>query len=146
MTRKTEFIIFGSKMQHEKLNKSFPVNILGNFFSPAEVVRNLGVWFDTNFSFFRHVQNIGKSCFAQIWELKFLRGYLTSHAALMVMNASVSSRLDYFNFLFRSVSALCLRKLQCVQNSLARIITNTTKYSHMTPVRHPIGCLLDIIL
>ena len=28
---KTEFIIFGSKLQCEKLNKSFPVDILGNF-------------------------------------------------------------------------------------------------------------------
>ena len=37
--------------------------------------------------------------------------------------------------LFRSLSALDLRKLQCVQNSLARIVTNTTKYSHITPVR-----------
>ena len=37
--------------------------------------------------------------------------------------------------LFRGLSALDLRKLQCVQNSLARIVTNKTKYSHITPVR-----------
>ena len=34
-----------------------------------------------------------------------------------------------------SLSALDLRKLQCVQNSLARIVTNTTKHSHITPAR-----------
>ena len=39
----------------------------------------------------------------------------------MTANALVGSRLDYFNSLFRSLSALDLRKLQCVQNSLARI-------------------------
>ena len=44
-------------------------------------------------------------------------------------------RLDYCNSLFRGLSALDLRKLQCVQNSLARIVANTTKYSHITPVR-----------
>ena len=32
-------------------------------------------------------------------------------------------------------------KLQCVQNSLARIVTNTTKYSHITPVRKILHCL-----
>ena len=58
---KTEFIVFGSKIQHEKLNKSFPVNILGNFLSPVGVVRNLGVWFDSDFSFSRHVHNISVS-------------------------------------------------------------------------------------
>ena len=31
--------------------------------------------------------------------------------------------------------ALDLCKLQCVQNTLARIVTNTTKYSHITPDR-----------
>ena len=36
--------------------------------------------------------------------------------------------------LFRSLSALDLRKLQCVQNSLARIVSNTTT-SHITHVR-----------
>ena len=52
----------------------------------------------------------------------------------MAANTLVASRLDYCNSLFRSLSALNLRKLQCVQNCLARIVTNTTKYSHITPV------------
>ena len=131
---KTEFIVFGSKIHCEKLNKSFPVNILGTFLSPVGVVRNLDVWFDSDFSFLRRIQNICKSCFAQIRDLKRLRGYLTYHASPMAANSLVGSQLDYGNSLFRSLSALDLYKLQCVQNSLARIITNTTKYSH-TPVR-----------
>ena len=99
------------------------------------MVRNLGVWFDSDCSFSRHVQNISKSCFAQIRDLKPLRGYLTRHAALMAANILVGSRLDHCNSLFRSLLALDLCKLQCVQNSLARIVTNTTKYSHITPVK-----------
>ena len=71
-----------------------------------------------------------------------LRGYLTHHAALMAANALVGCRLDYCSHsLFRSLSALDLRKLQCVQNSLAIIVTNTTKYSHITPVRKILHCL-----
>ena len=31
--------------------------------------------------------------------------------------------------------------VSCVQNSLVRIVTNTTKYSHITPVRKIIHCL-----
>ena len=53
----------------------------------------------------------------------------------MALNALVGSRLDYCNSLFRSLSALDLHKLQSVQNSLARIVNNTTKYSHISPVR-----------
>ena len=132
---KTEFIVFGSKSQREKLNQSFPVNILGNLISPTDAVRNLGVWFDSDFSFSCHVRKVCKACFAHVRDLKQLRGHLTHEATLMAANALVGSRLDYCNSLFRGLSALDLRKLQCVQNSLARIVANTTKYSHITPVR-----------
>ena len=58
--------------------------------------------FDLSFS--RHVQNICKSCFAQIRDLVHLRGYQTRHAALMAADALVGSRLDYCNSLFRCLS------------------------------------------
>ena len=148
---KTEFIGFGSKSQREKLNQSFPVNILGNLISPTDAVRNLGVWFDSDFSFSCHVRKVCKACFAHVRDLKRLRGHLTHEATLMAANALVGSRLDYCNSLFRGLSALDLRKLQCVQNSLARIVANTTKYSHITPVRKalhwlPISTVLSLRL
>ena len=46
---KTEFILFGSKKQRERLNACFPIDILGNPLHPTESVRNLGVWFDSDF-------------------------------------------------------------------------------------------------
>ena len=51
--------------------------------------------------------------------------------------SGISVRLILFdcNSLFRSLFALDLCRLQYVQNSLARIVANTTKYSHITPVR-----------
>ena len=46
----------------------------------------------------------------------------------MAANALVGSRLDNCKSLFGDLTALDLSKLQCVQNSVARI--DTTKYSH----------------
>ena len=43
---KTEFILFGSKKQRERLNVCFPIDILDNPLHPTKSVRNLGVWFD----------------------------------------------------------------------------------------------------
>ena len=48
---KTEFIVFGSKAQHPKISCNFPVSILGRLLHPVDSVRNLGVWFDAEFSF-----------------------------------------------------------------------------------------------
>ena len=92
---KTELIVLGSKSQREKLNHSFPVNILGNLISPVDAVRNLVVWFDSDFSYSCHVMKVCKACFAHVRDLKRLRGHLTHEAALMAANALVGSPLDY---------------------------------------------------
>ena len=121
---KTEFIVFGSKCQHEKLNHSFPGNILGNPISPVDTVRNLGVWFDSDFSFSCHVMKVCKAYFAHLWDLKWLQGHLTHEAALMAANALVRSRLDYCNSLFRGLcsgsaqTSMCSKQLcqNCCQH------------------------------
>ena len=59
---KTEFIIFGSKRQRDKLKACFPSNILYSPLCPVDLVKNVGVWFDSDFSLSKHVQNVCKSC------------------------------------------------------------------------------------
>ena len=121
---KTDFIIFGSKSQQDKLNPFFPVNILGESLIPSDAVKNLGVWFDSDFSFTKHVKSVCKLCFIQMRDLRQIRQYLTRDAALMAANALVGSRLDYCNSLFRGLSVSNLRKLQCIQNSLETVASS----------------------
>ena len=58
-SNKTEFIIIGTKQQRHKLSNHFPVKLLDNDISPSDSVRNLGVIFDSDFSFHKHISNIG---------------------------------------------------------------------------------------
>ena len=60
--------------------------------------------------------------------------FFTPDASVLVANALVSSRLDYCNSLFRSLSKFNLHKLECIQNSEARIISNTSRYTNITLV------------
>ena len=101
---------------------------------PTESVRNLGVWFDSDFSFSKHIQNVCKGCFSQLRDFRNIRQFLTQDAAVSVANAFVSIRLDYCNSLFRSLSKVNLHRLQSIQNSAARIVTNSCKYTRITPV------------
>ena len=131
---KTEFILFGSKKRRERLSACFPIDILGNPLHPTESVRNLGVWFDSDFSFSKHVQKVCKGWFCQLRDFRNIRQFLTQDAAVSVANAFVSSRLDYCNSLFRSLSKASLHRLQSIQNCAARIVTNSCRYTHITPV------------
>ena len=131
---KTEFLLFGTKKQRERLNVCFPIDILGNPLHPTKSVRNLGVWFDSDFSLSKHVANVCKSCFIQLRNFRNIRQFLTHDAAVLVANAFVSSRLDYCNSLFRSLSKFNLHRLQSIQNSVVRIVTNSSKFTRITPV------------
>ena len=131
---KTEFILFGSSSQRAKLASCFPIDILGSKLCPTDTVRNLGVYFDSGFTFSKHVSSICKSCFMHLRDFRRIRRHLPKIVAVALANALVRSRLDYCNSLFRSLSCRDLRRLECLQNSLARIVTNTSKFSHITPV------------
>ena len=66
---KIEFILFGSRTVPVKFSEYFLVIKLGDLLSLAEVVRNLGVFFDSEFSFSCHVRNSCKACFVHIRDL-----------------------------------------------------------------------------
>ena len=51
---------------------------------------------------------------------------------MVIANALVSSRLDYCNSLFHSLSSHNATRLQFVQNALARFVTGASKYTHIT--------------
>ena len=74
-----------------------------------------------------------QACFLQMRDLSRIRQYLTK-VAVLAANALVSSRLDYCNSVFRGLSCLNQHKLQSIQNTLARIVTNHRKYAHVTPI------------
>ena len=131
---KTEFIVFGSKKQRERLNVCFPIYILGNPLHPTKSVKNLDVWFDSDFSFSIHIQNVCKSYVIQLRDFRNIRQFLTHDAAVLVVSAFVSGRLDYCNSLFRSLSKFNLQRLQSIQNSAARIVTNSSNFTRITPV------------
>jgi hypothetical protein len=112
----------------------FPVDILGNLITPTDKVRNLGVIFDSEFSFSAHVTAVCKACYYYIRDIARIRKFLPKPAVITLSNALVSSSIDYCNSLLNSLTAADLNRLQSVQNSLAYIVVNKTIYCHITPL------------
>ena len=52
--------------------------------------------------------------------------------SVLLANALVSSRLDYCNSLFLSFTDFELWRFQLVQNPLYRVVTHSSKFSHIT--------------
>ena len=129
---KTEFIVFGAKDRYKSLSDSFPVNILGNYLSSTDVVCNLGVLFDAKFCFTNHINSVIKSCFISLRHLHRIRRFLSVDTSVVIVNALVSSCLDYCNSLFCSLPSRNTTRLQYVQNALAWFVTGASKFTHIT--------------
>ena len=113
----------------KQLLPHFPVNIL---VSLALDVRNLRVVFDSSFNFSNHMSQVIKSTRVHARDLYRIRPLLDLKTLVLLVNALVSSRLDYCNSLL-SLTDFELRRLQLVQNSLCRVVTCSSKFSHITP-------------
>jgi len=71
-----------------------------------------------------------------------VRSSLTLEAANTLVHAFVSSCLDYCNSLLYMINDGLLAKLQTVQNAAVRVMTETRKFDHITPMLHQLHWLL----
>lgn len=131
---KTEFLLIGLPQQLAKIDQ--PVLLLpdNSTITPVTSARNLGVVFDSNLSFKQHINNVTKACFYHCRDLRRIRSTLDFETARTIATALVHSKLDYCNSLYYRLPLSQLHKLQVIQNSLARAVTKTPRYSHITPV------------
>lgn len=131
---KTEFLLIGNNQQRNKYLSMFPVNLLGADTNPTKQAKNLGVIFDQNFTFHSHISMICKSCLYHIRDLRRIRRYLNKEHAKTLGCALVSSRLDYCNSLLFGLADKELRRLQRIQNRLARVITKSPPFTSSIPL------------
>ena len=110
--------------------------------------------FDSNFTFSDQVSQVIKSTRVHARDLYRIRPLLDLKTSVLLANALVSSRLDYCNSLFLSLTDFELRRLQLVQNSLCRVVTRSSKFSQLTPqlkklhwlpVRYRVQFKIDLI-
>ncbi|XP_062400145.1 uncharacterized protein LOC134089717 [Sardina pilchardus] len=129
---KTELLLVGSK---SALTKMEPITICvdGSTIPCSKQVKSLGVILDNTISFNAHINTISRNAFFHLRNIARLRPTLTQQSAEVLVNAYVTSRLDYCNSILSGIPNKLLHRLQLIQNSAARIITCSKSTSHITP-------------
>lgn len=131
---KSEVIPFGTASSVSALQAAVPtVTVAGSSIGLAGQVKNLGIILDSHLSFNSHVNSLCKAAYYHIRALRHVRPCLSQSLANTVACAIIGAKLDYCNSLLYGTSAANLVKLQRIQNSLARVVTGTRKYDHITP-------------
>jgi hypothetical protein len=131
---KTELIWFGMPSNLSKLHSNDLALHTGNVtVQPCAVVRDLGVYFDSNLSMRDHISRITRNCFYQLRRLRPIRRLLGRHVAQRLVSAFVLSRIDYCNSLLADLPTSTLAPLQRCQNAAARLVLNLKTCDHITP-------------
>ena len=130
---KTQVIWIGTRQQLTKIDIE-QVNLRSATIPFSSAVRNLGVTVDNQLNMAEHISSLRRSCFFQLRQLRTIRLSLTFDATRTLVQAFVSSRLDYCNSLLYGVTDHNMRQLQSIQNAAARLVTGSRKYDRITPV------------
>jgi len=123
---KTEFLLFGLNKQLAKINNSS--------LTTSHSARNLGFIFDELLTFSDQISSVSKSCYYHFRQLRCIRPYLETKTASTIATSIVHSKLDYCNSLYHNLPKSQITRLQHIQNSLARAVVKTPKFSHTTPI------------
>ena len=105
----------------------------GATIDPSHVVRDLGVYFDSELTMREHISKITKSCFYQLRRIRPIHKQLGPVVTQRLVAAFVMSRIDYCNSVLAELPATTLATLQRVQNAAARLVLNLKRSDHITP-------------
>ncbi len=128
---KTELLVFPATptLQHD-----FTIQLGSSTITPSASVRNLGVIFDDQLTFKEHIAKTARSCRFALHNIRKIRPFLTEHAAQLLVQVLVISRLDYCNALLAGLPSNTIKPLQMIQNAAARLVFNEPKRAHVTPL------------
>ncbi len=126
---KTELLVFPATptLQHD-----FTIKLGSSTITPSASVRNLGVIFDDQLTFKEHIAKTARSCRFALHNIRKIRPFLTEHAAQLLVQALVISRLDYCNALLAGLPSNTIKLLQMIQNAAAWLVFNEPKRAHVT--------------
>ena len=131
---KTELLVITSPHRKSLVTNLSSIHIGDSISNVAFSARNLGVQFDGNQDLQQHVNRVCSSAFYHLRNIAAVRKSLDTKTASTIIHAFVTSRLDTCNSLLYGLPRRCLSKLQRVQNFAARIVTQSRKFDHITPV------------
>ncbi len=130
---KTELLVFPATptLQHD-----FTIQIDSLTITPSSLVRNLRVIFDDQLTFKDHTAKTARSCRFALHNIRKIRPFLTQHAAQLLVQALVISRLDYSNALLAGLPSCTIKPLQMILKAAARLV-----FSEPKSARHTSLCL-----
>ena len=130
---KTRLILFGTKQLLSKV-LDIRVPFLGQQLIPVSSVKDLSIILDSNLTFNEHVNTLTSSLISILCQISRVRHLFSKSVLTTILNRLVFCKLFYCSTVWSGTFAHNTNKLQLEQNFTARVLTNTKKFDHISPV------------
>jgi len=130
---KSDVIQFNSGRGQNRVEDLASVAVSDVRLEPSTTVKSLGVVLDGKLTFDQHIASVCRASYFHIRALRHVRESLPDNVAKTVACSIVGSRIDYCNALLVGMSDSNFKKLQRVQNTLARVLLRLSRSDHITP-------------
>ena len=106
-----------------------------NIIKCSDKVKDLGVLLDSKLTMVDNIQSVTRKAYCAIANIGKIRKDLTRPAAETLVNACVTSVMDYANSTSLGVPQMHTNSLQRLQNMAARTICRCGPHEHVTPLK-----------
>ena len=137
---KTKLVLFGTRQLVSKL-PDVTVPFLGRQLYPVSSAKDQGVILDSGLTFNNHISSLSSSLLFSLCQISRIRHLFSEEVLYIMINYIVFSKLFYCSAVWSGTYKQNILKLQLLQNFAARILTDTRKYDHITPVLKAFGWL-----
>jgi len=139
-TTKTEILWSTTGCRFQKLSQS-PLRVGSVNVAPSSVVRDLGIYLDSDVSMRSHVATTVSACFLMLRQLWIVCRSLPRSVLQSLMSSLVLSRLDHGNTTLTGIPSYLLQQLLLVVKLVARLVFSSSRYNHITPLLHQLHWL-----
>ena len=138
---KTQYLPIVPKSAARLLDGINVIRIGDNTVTAATTVRNLGVHFDLHLDMNSQTSHVISACSYHLRNINHISRYLPTTTKERVINALITSRLDYCNSVLYNTSANNISRLQRIHNAAARLILCRPRTDRATPLLHKLHWL-----
>jgi len=119
------------------------VPFLGQELTPVASAKDLEIILDSNLNFNDHVTSLSysSSLLSTSCQVNRVRHQFSREVLNTILNSLVFSKLFCCSTVWSGTSKYNVHNLQLLQNFAARILTNTKKFDHISPILNELGWL-----
>ena len=115
------------------------ISLLGASLKPIESAKDLGVILDPYLTYDQHISKTVSSCFSKLHQINRVKESFDRETLELLITSLVFSKMLYCSTVWSNTSTQNVNKLQPIQNSASKIVTNSRKCDHVTPLLHQLN-------